>query len=211
MTTNYILIDLENVQPRNINILLKNTFKIYVFVGENQTKIPFELAETMQKFGDNAKYIKISGNGKNALDFHIAFYLGKLSVTDDKACFHIISKDTGFDPLVNNLKKNNVKIFRHNNIGEIPLLKISNTDNIDEKVNALIKNLIGRGQSKPRKISTLSNTINSLFSKKLSQEEMTSLIQILKSKKYIRVEQEKVSYTLPKKISSSLIKTATQV
>jgi hypothetical protein len=67
--TNYILIDLENVQPKNLNLLLEHPFKIYVFVGENQTKIPFDLVTTMQSFGENAKYIKISGNGNNALDF----------------------------------------------------------------------------------------------------------------------------------------------
>jgi hypothetical protein len=78
MPTNYILIDLENVQPKNLNILLDLPFRIYVFVGENQTKIPFDLAATMQSFGENAKYIKISGNGKNALDFHLAYYLGIL-------------------------------------------------------------------------------------------------------------------------------------
>lgn len=198
MPTNYILIDLENVQPKNLNILLDHPFKIYVFVGENQEKIPFTLAETMQSFGENAKYIKISGNGKNALDFHLAFYLGSLSIKDTEGYYHIISKDTGFDPLVKHLRKNKIRIFRHNDLAEIPLLRISNAKNIEEKIDAVIKNLAGRGQARPRKVSTLSNTINSLFTEKLSESEMTSFINALKSKKYINVKQDKVSYNLPK-------------
>ena len=180
MPTNYILIDFENVQPKNLNILLDHSFKIYVFVGENQEKIPFHLAETMQSFGENAKYIKISGNGKNALDFHLAFYLGILSIKDTEGYYHIISKDTGFDPLVKHLRKNKIRVFRHNDLAEIPLLRISNAKNIEEKIDAVIKNLAGRGQARPRKVSTLSNTINSLFTEKLSESEMISFINTLK-------------------------------
>lgn len=198
MPTNYILIDLENVQPKNLNILIDHPFKIYVFVGENQTKIPFDLVSTMQSFGENAKYIKISGNGNNALDFHLAYYLGSLSIIDTEGFYHIISKDTGFDPLVKHLRKNKVRIFRHKDLAEIPLLRISSTKNIEEKLDAVIKNLECRGPSRPRKIATLSNTINSLFSEKLSENEMALFINALKNKKFITIEQDKVSYNLQK-------------
>ncbi len=198
MPTNYVLIDLENVQPKNLNIVSDHPFKIYVFVGENQEKIPFDLAEVMQGFGENAKYVKISGNGKNALDFHLAFYLGSLSTKDTEGYYHIISRDTGFDPLVKHLRKNKIRIYRHNDLAEIPLLRISNAKNIEEKIDAVIKNLAGRGQSRPRKVSTLSNTINSLFTEKLSESEMASFINTLKNKKYISIDQDKVSYNFPK-------------
>lgn len=54
----------------------------------------------MQQLGADAQYIKIGGSGKNALDFHLAFYIGELSARDPEAYFNIVSKDTGFDPLV---------------------------------------------------------------------------------------------------------------
>jgi hypothetical protein len=156
--TNYILLDLENVQPKNLNMLLDHTFKIYVFVGEKQNKIPFDLETAMQSFGENGKYIKIPGNGNNALDFHIAYYLGHLTTVDSDGYYHIISKDTGFDPLVNHLRKNKIKIFRHQDLAEKPLLRISNVKKIEETIEAVMKNLLGRGQSRSRKLSTLSNT-----------------------------------------------------
>jgi hypothetical protein len=80
--TNYVLIDFENIQPKNLEILKKHPFNILVFVGENQVRIPFEMASALQEFGKEARYIKISGNGPNALDFHIACYLGQLSSED---------------------------------------------------------------------------------------------------------------------------------
>ena len=198
LPTNYVLIDFENVQPKNLEILLNHPFKIFVFVGANQTKVPFDLATAMQNFGDNAKYLKISGNGKNALDFHIAFYIGQLSLQDPEGFFHIISKDTGFDPLIKHLKTKNIRVQREKDLAEIPVLRISSATNNDEKISAIINNLAGRGQSRPRKVKTLANTINSLFTRKLGENELSALIKVLKERKYIVVKDSNVSYKLPK-------------
>ena len=111
-----MLIDYENVQPKNLEILENHPFKVFVFVGANQVKVPFDLAVAMQSLGKGAKYIKISGNGPNALDFHIAYYIGELASQDPKGYFHIISKDTGFDPLIKHLKTKNIRVLRENNV-----------------------------------------------------------------------------------------------
>jgi hypothetical protein len=70
----------------------------------------------------------------------------------------------------------------------------------DKKINNIVKNLTIRKQARPRKIKTLSNTINSLFAKKLEENELTSIINDLKTKKYITVNQNNVSYNLPKNL-----------
>ena len=72
MRTNYVFIDFENVQPESLGLLEHEHFKLFVFVGAGQTKLPFEIAASLQRLGPRAEYIKISGNGSNALDFHIA-------------------------------------------------------------------------------------------------------------------------------------------
>jgi hypothetical protein len=79
---NYVLIDFENVQPKNLEILSKHPFKVFIFCGANQTKLPYDLTVATQPLGDNARYVKISGNGRNALDFHIACYVGELATLD---------------------------------------------------------------------------------------------------------------------------------
>ena len=198
MPTNYVLIDYENVQPKNIEILAKHPFKVFVFVGAYQTKIPLDLATAMQKFGTDGDYVQINGNGKNALDFHIACYVGRLSMQDPEGYFHIISKDTGFDPLIKHLRAKKIRVHRENDLAEIPILKISSTTNKDETISAIVKNLAGRGPSRPRKVKTLSNTINNLFTQKLSEDELADFINILRSRKYIVVNNGSVSYKLPK-------------
>ena len=197
LPTNYVLIDFENVQPKNLEILANHPFEVFVFVGANQVKVPFNLAVAMQELGDSAKYIKISGNGPNALDFHIAYYIGELATLDPKGYFHIISKDTGFDPLIKHLKARNIRVLREKDLAEIPVLRISSATNSDEKISAIINNLSGRGQSRPRKVKTLTNTINSLFTEKLEEKELLSLVRQLQKLKYIVVSENNVSYKLP--------------
>jgi len=196
LPTNYVLIDYENVQPKNLELLEKHSFQVYVFVGANQIKVPVDLAIGMQNLGESAKYIKMSGNGRNALDFHIAYYIGQLSMQDPKGYFHIISKDTGFDPLIKHLKSKNIRALREKDLAEIPVLRISNATSSDERITAIIENLSGRGQSRPRKIKTLSNTINSLFEENLEEKELLSIITKLQDQKYIVINGNNVSYKL---------------
>ncbi len=197
MKTNYILIDLENVQPKNLEILKGHDFKVIVFVGANQTKISFDLAIAMQSLGSTADYIKIDGNGPNALDFHIAFYIGQISAVDNNCYFHIISKDSGFDPLIRHLKTKRIYAQREKDITEIPLLKISNSKSPIERVDAIVEFLQSRGNSKPRTITTLSNSINSLFMKKLEAEELAGLVEELIKRKVVVKNGNKVSYHIP--------------
>lgn len=201
--TNYVLIDYENVQPKNLAVLnghsLKDEypFKVLVFVGANQEKLPYEIAASLQALGADATYIKIGGNGNNALDFHIAFYIGQLAERDPGAYFHIISKDTGFDPLIKHLKGMKISVQREKDMSEIPLLKISNASSSKEKMDAIVKNLASRGHTRPRKVKTLANTINSLFRNTLEAAEVTSLIEELCKKRYVVKDNDKVSYNLP--------------
>jgi hypothetical protein len=197
MPNNYVLIDYENVQPKNLELLASDEFKVLVFVGQNQAKIPFDLADSMQLLGKNARYVQITGNGQNALDFHIAYYIGELAAGEPDAVFHIISKDKGFDPLINHLKERKIRVHREKDIGEIPLLQLADTSSIDEKISAVVKNLGGRGQSRPRKVTTLSNTINSLFNPKLSTKELSALVKEMEKRKLIVINKNNVSYKLP--------------
>ena len=41
----------------------------------------------MQALGDRANYVEIDGSGPNALDFHIAYYIGELATADPTGSF----------------------------------------------------------------------------------------------------------------------------
>jgi len=194
---NYVLVDLENVQPESLAQLAQGHFKVLVFVGANQTKLPFELAASLQQMGSRAEYIKISGNGSNALDFHIAYYIGLLSASDATAYFHIISKDAGFDPLIQHLKTKKVLAGRVKAVTDIPLVKASNSKSPAERLEVVVAKLRRLKASKPRTVSTLKSTIASLFQKQLSDQEVESIVQSLVTEELLSVSGTKVSYSLP--------------
>jgi hypothetical protein len=197
MRTNYILVDYENVQPATLNALEKEHFKVIVFVGANQSKINYEVVSSMQRLGANASYIRISSNGYNALDFLIAFYIGQLAVDDPSAYFHIISKDTGFDPLITHLKTRKIFANRSSDIDDIPIIKAANSNSLPEKVDIVVANLKQRSASKPRTVKTLSGTISSIFRTALSENEIAEILKYLAKQGIITITDNKVSYSIP--------------
>lgn len=210
---NYVLIDLENIQPEHLGVLAGQNFKVLVFVGQNQSKISFDLVSAVQHLGKDAEYIKIQGSGPNALDFHIAFYIGQFSVENSDSHFHIISKDKGFDPLIKHLESKKIQAHRHKAISEIPLpnpakakkepaqgSKPASSALQEERLQKIVEFLTIRGSAKPRKLKTLSNSINALFSKSLTESELNALIDDLVKRGVVNVSSNKinVSYKLKK-------------
>lgn len=197
MKTNYVLIDYESVQPDDLAALQHEHVRIIVFVGPHQTKIAFESAAALQRMGANAEYVRLSGSGPNALDFHVAYYLGQLAAKEPTAFFHIISKDTGFDPLVKHLKERKLRVCRVQTIEEIPILKPIAPKTSSERVALIVADLQKRGLARPRTMATLSRTISAMFQKQLTAQDVSSLVSELKKKGLIKIEGTKVTYNLP--------------
>lgn len=117
MGLQFFLIDFENVQPAGIGSLVPGSCKVIMFLGQNQSKVTVELSRVLQPFGKDVEYLQISGSGPNAVDFHIAFYIGRLAASHPDARFTIVSKDTGFDPLVKHLASLKITCHRAASIG----------------------------------------------------------------------------------------------
>lgn len=107
----YLYIDYENVQDVQVEVI-KKTVKVAIIVGQDQSKVPIDLVQKTQPFGNAVEWIQVSGKGRNALDFFIAFFLGRDVAADRSKNFIIYSKDTGYDPLINYLKKSGIKARR---------------------------------------------------------------------------------------------------
>ncbi|MEY4911690.1 MAG: hypothetical protein RL761_1353 [Pseudomonadota bacterium] len=196
MKQNYVLIDYENVQPEAISALDQEYFKVIVFVGATQSKVTYEVAIAMQKLGNKAEYIKIAGNGPNALDFHIAFYIGRISAKEPDTYFHIVSKDTGFDPLIAHLKSMKIPVLRSKDVSEIQIVKASTSKTIEEKINVVTDYLKSRGTAVPKTIKTLTSTIQSVFQKNIPEAEQETIIAAMQEQGAIAVVGSKVSYNL---------------
>ncbi len=197
MKSHYILIDLENVRPESLESLVQDHFKVIVFVGANQAKISLDIVAALQQFGPRARYVKVAASGRNALDFHLAFYMGRLTVEEPSATFHVISKDTGYDPLIAHLNSLGVKAKRFESVGDLPVTKVAGSATARERVAAVLARLEKMQASKPRRVATLSSTIASLFDGQLSEQEIAGLVQALAKAGHLKITGEVVSYLLP--------------
>lgn len=194
LRTNYILIDFENVQPETLTALEQDRFKVYVFVGSNQSKIPVETAISLQRMGTNAQYIRMSGSGKNALDFHISFYIGQLAAQDPTAYFHVVSKDAGFDPLIQHLRSRKILSARSASVDEIPLIKSSAAKSTQDRTRLFIEHIQQPKATKPRTIKTLTNAIKTFFNNQPTETEIADIVSEMQNAGFIFVTDLKVSY-----------------
>jgi PIN domain len=194
LRTNIVLIDAENVKPESIEKLKHEHFRVVVFVGTNQKRLDFHLVNAVHSLGANGSYVQISGYGPNALDFHIAYYIGKFSVANPDAYFHIISKDKGFEPLIKHLKEQNIFCSRSSSVSEIPLVK--SLDKLPPKDRAadFYEKRIVSTKARPATVTTLQSAILSHFHKLLSAEEVAKVVKALQQAGHIVINGEKVTY-----------------
>lgn len=187
--THYILVDFENVQPDALPPLAETSFTVLVFIGESQKALPRPIVMDMQRREGRAKYIEISGSGSNALDFHIAFYIGQFSVENPAASFSIISKDKGFDPLIRHLQCRGIQVQRHETIASLKMAKAKTPEEKMKLAEASLK----KG-NRPRTVKRLSNFVNTLFGKTLTQKDIDGYIKALEQQKILEIKGETVTY-----------------
>ena len=99
----WAFVDYENVGSLE-SINLSEYEKVFVFCGPKNKKINFGIVPSSDFC--SIELIGITTMGNNNLDFHLAFHLGRFhEIADKNITFHIVSKDSGFNGLVNHLKK----------------------------------------------------------------------------------------------------------
>lgn len=197
----YVLIDYENVQPETLGRLDPNRDAILIFVGVNQSKVRTSLVTAMRGF--NWDCIQITGSGRNALDLHIAYYLGRIAVSEPGASFHVVSKDAGFDPLMRHLKAEGIVAKRITTTGVMTETNTSRKKStgtvaatLPDAIKTITDNLRRRPNARPSTVGKLQTVIRELFLKKLKDEEATKLVDQLVKLGVVTVQGTKVSYRL---------------
>jgi NTP pyrophosphatase (non-canonical NTP hydrolase) len=94
----YVLLDFENVQPteNELRALVPDASRVWVFHGPHQRQVEQRFAS----FGSNATAVPISKTGKNALDFHLSFYMGYLASRNQASAMVVVANDKGYEPML---------------------------------------------------------------------------------------------------------------
>ena len=191
-----ILIDFENIQKLDLEPIDTPDTDIVVFVGKSQNKIPFHLVEKAQTMGNRIKWLKIAGDGKNNLDFHIAFELGRLSERSQKdISLIVLSKDSGYDSLIKYINDAGIPTKRIANLAELsdskrlpPSSKF--TDYIVANLNKI------DNQKRPRTRGTLKKHVESLLRDKASTGEIDAIIEEMFIKGLLTLTNNRLKYIL---------------
>lgn len=191
MTDRVLLIDLENVQKVDLT-LVPSDARVLVFYGIAQKKLPEELVVQAQPLGPRLKWIKISGQGPNALDFHIAFYLGQeLAHRPNSECT-VFSRDTGFDPLMRHLQALGHVCSRVQSLKGAFSDQPSAADTDDfQRLVILLK----KEKSRPTRRKGLAGKVKSWFPK-LTEDMHSALVQRLFDESHVRESQNALTYAL---------------
>ena len=98
----HVLLDYENVQPTedDLRAMVPDASQVWVFHGPHQHKVEQRFAS----FGDRVTAVPISKTGKNALDFHLSFYLGYIVSRNQAAEITVVANDKGYGPMLEHAK-----------------------------------------------------------------------------------------------------------
>lgn len=114
------LVDLENTGLSGLSGIdrLSEKNKVIIFYGTRTGSIAFDKHVELSSMRTPILYKKAEKTGKNYLDFQLSTYLGYLIGTGEACSFYIISRDTGYDSVIDFWKKQcpEVKIKRQGQI-----------------------------------------------------------------------------------------------
>lgn len=131
MNPKLVLVDYENIQKIDLS-LLDDSYRAIIFVGAKQNPPRASKNKATAHRFSRVDFHKIEGSGKNALDFHIAFQLGRTIETAPQTECFVLSRDKGFDPLLLHLNKNGLKCSRVTSIGELTHQLLDPTPALEE-------------------------------------------------------------------------------
>ncbi|MBF0132779.1 MAG: hypothetical protein HQL75_09365 [Magnetococcales bacterium] len=165
-----LLIDLDNC-PKEVEKLpqaLADFLRIIVCYGGIDPKVPLSLVTVLATAIHEGKLelVGMKRGGKNAADFGLAFYAGRLvSEAPVEAEFTILSDDTDLDHVVDLLTSSGRKAKRLNgkkpvrNSGNVQVESQNGQALLDDIVDEYLETHIFSNKPRPAKKSTLTNSI----------------------------------------------------
>ncbi len=177
---NRVFLDFENVAEIDPKVVRRKDIFLTVFRGAHQKSMKNDVVDALLASSNQPATVDVVVSGKNALDMVLAGYVGYTVRENPADYFHIISKDTGYDALVKQLRKEHIRAFRRERFEDIPSpgqKKPSNAvanNMIEVPVNHLtiVLKHLGKGRAdRPGKKDTLLNYLKSKLGVTATKED----------------------------------------
>jgi hypothetical protein len=198
MADSVLLVDYENIGKVDLGAVPAGV-RVPFFFGASQRSVPTEFLKAALKLGDRFVPIDIEGQGKNALDFHIAFYLGEYLARSPQSACVILSRDKGFDPLIKHLVRRGFAVRRANSIAESLASVAPPAVTVSRQPSTLLDNALSvlaaaQKNRRPRKRKGLVAYLHSHFSKKIPETELQRLIDQMIARKELSEAKGAITY-----------------
>jgi hypothetical protein len=201
---NHVFVDFENVHHFDASIIGTKSVNFTLLLGAKQTNLDAELVEKLMEHAASVQLIRLTSSGKNALDFALAYYVGRAVSTNAHTFIHIISKDKGFDPLIEHLRSRHIHAHRHDSFAELTFSAKPNvgaetpkavTTSQKEPLNRVLKHFRQYANNRPKKKKTLLNQLKSQLGKNASDADAVALLEKLQKAGHISIgDKDAVTY-----------------
>jgi PIN domain len=206
-TLHHIYVDYENVQNIQLPLIAGKPVHVTLVLGSRQDSLPVDLAKAFISHPAQVRLVETKATGKNALDFVLACELGGMCAVQRDAEYHIISRDKGFDAVIEHLKAHKIKVTRRDHFADVPILESRSPlpakerpptpPTLEERTRVIIEKLTRQPSNRPAKRTTLFSTIHAHLGKELPESDIEAVVtRLVTAKKVTILNTGKVQYSL---------------
>lgn len=195
---NYVFVDHENVPLFDWALIGRKGVYFTLLLGP-QCKLDGAVVEKLLDPAARVHLVRLKSPGPNAVDFALAFYLGKAVNADPSAYFHIITKDTGFNPMIEHLKARHIRVYRHDDCSKLRVASVpqieSSARSTEELLSLVIPRLQTGSNNRPKRKQRLKNWLLTSCGRSTPATQIDELIdRLCKGGLVIIGEKEAVTY-----------------
>jgi hypothetical protein len=219
---NHVFVDFENVHQVDLAVIGSKAVSFTLLVGPRQTKLDAALVEKLFEHAVSVQLVRLTSDGRNALDFTLAYYVGRAVAADPTGHFYIISKDTGYDPLIAHLRSRQISACRHGSFEALPFIgpakpgapappatvrktKVQAQSkplpgDVNESETRVLEHFRSHPATRPRTQKTLVRFLVAYLGHKITEADALSLVETLAQAQYLVIgDKSKVTYHLETK------------
>lgn len=203
---NHVFVDFENVHQIDASVLATKSVKFTILIGAKQTKLDAGLVEKLMEHAASVQLIRLASSGKNALDFTLAYYVGRTVSSNPAAYIHIVSKDTGYDPLVEHLRSRHIHAHRNDSFATLSFCGTSKAAAVAANAEApekkdplkrVLEQLRKNQTNRPKKKKTLLSHLKSHLGKDATAAEAAKVFEKLRQAGHLKIgDNDAVTYRL---------------
>jgi hypothetical protein len=178
---NHIFVDFENVHDVDPAVIGARSVSLTLLLGARQTKLDAALVEKLMLHAATVQLVRLTTSGENALDFALAYYVGRAVMADPTGWFHIVSKDTGFDPLIEHLRSRHIHAYRHDDFTALTFSGPAKPPSSppEDLMPRVLEHLAKHVNNRPKRKKTLVSHLRAFLGNAVTEAHVLDLVEKL--------------------------------